>query len=143
MRLPILFSAMARPFRRATVSGFQRLRTGAMPVAGALAVSLALATPAQANYVSGVLAYRDGQYDQALEAWSPLARKGIPAAQFSVGVMYYRGHGVQQDPVQAYVWFAKAAANGEPLAARMLGKLSAELSPQQLAQAQQVLQEGK
>lgn len=133
--------AMGRRYGQATSPCWRTIRCGAI-LAGLLALSSVVALPAQASYLSGVLAYRDGRYEQALQAWSPLARAGDASAQFSIGVMYYEGTGVERDPVRAYVWFARAAANGEPLADEMLGGLAAELTPQQLARAQQMLEEG-
>ena len=40
------------------------------------------------------------------------ADKGDAAAQFKVGLMFFKGEGVPQDYRQAYVWFDKAARQG-------------------------------
>lgn len=132
--------AIPRPVGSAPSSSLRPLRAAFLAALVALTGFAAL--PAQASYLSGVLAYKDGRYDKALQAWSPLAKGGDASAQFNMGVMYYKGNGVARDPVRAFVWFARSAANGGPLADEMLGKLSAELSPGQLAQAQQILHDG-
>jgi TPR repeat protein len=50
-----------------------------------------------------------------------LAAKGQPEAQYHVGMMYNNGIGTKQDTKQAFEWFQKATAGGDPLGAYKLG----------------------
>ena len=106
----------------------------------ALALALFQALPAGADAVSGKLAYEHGRYDEALANWRPAAERGDAEAQFSLAVMYYEGKGVETDWVQAYVWFARAYANGYKLAGQMVSVLARRLGADQLQHAQQLLQ---
>jgi TPR repeat protein len=45
------------------------------------------------------------------------ADQGSPEAQFALGLLYAKGLGVQQDYVQAYVWFSLAASKNVETAA--------------------------
>ena len=47
------------------------------------------------------------------------ARRGDPTAQVSLGVLYDAGDGVPQDRFEAYLWFARAAAQGDLEGRRM------------------------
>lgn len=53
------------------------------------------------------------------------AEEGDADAQFSLGVLYYRGQGVRQDYVKAREWIKKAAAQGNENAQINLGLLYA------------------
>jgi TPR repeat protein len=69
------------------------------------------------------------------------ARAGDPAAQLRLGRLYARGEIVEADPLTAYVWFARAAAQ-EPGSARdELEAISAMLSPADLEEARRRLTE--
>ena len=45
------------------------------------------------------------------------AERGFALAEFSLGLLYERGHGVPRDLERARHWFARAAEHGHPLAA--------------------------
>ena len=45
------------------------------------------------------------------------AERGFALAEFSLGLLYERGHGVPRDLERARHWFARAAERGHPLAA--------------------------
>src|SRR5712691_7173441 len=69
------------------------------------------------------------------------ASQGLAEAQYNLGMMYVRGEGVPQDLVEAYMWFHLAAA-GSPAggshdkAVQVRDAVAAQLTPEQLAQAQ-------
>ena len=75
----------------------------------------------------------DGEWDQARTAHErgdyaaevaivrPLAEKGLPFAQFNLGVLYDQGKGVPQDNALAMQWYRKAAEQGLPQAQINLG----------------------
>ena len=67
-------------------------------------------------------------------------------AQFNLGVKYATGQGVQQDYVQAHMWFNLAASRlpaGEPhdMAVEARDKIASILSPEQIAEAQRLARE--
>src|SRR5258707_1529877 len=64
-----------------------------------------------------------GDYAKALRLIRPLANDGDAAAQFNLGLMYFTGHGVQQDDAAAALWFRKAAEQGYVFAQSNLGVL--------------------
>ena len=45
------------------------------------------------------------------------AERGFALAEFSLGLLHERGHGVPRDLERARHWFARAAEHGHPLAA--------------------------
>ncbi len=55
-------------------------------------------------------------YTKSLQEFRALAAQGDAAAQFKLGVIYYKGQGVQPDYLEALNWFKKAALQGHPLA---------------------------
>jgi TPR repeat protein len=57
----------------------------------------------------------------SFNAMVALANKGNAEAQYHVGMMHNNGIGTQQDPKQAFEWFQKATASGDPLGAYKLG----------------------
>ncbi len=81
----------------------------------------ALAAPAWAGYAEGRAAYDAGDYTTALLEWRPLAEAGDPAAQYGVGVMYYRGEGVSQEIGEALRLFRLSAAQNYDRAQYTLG----------------------
>jgi len=51
------------------------------------------------------------------------AEQGDAVAQFSLGVMYYKGHGVPENDAEAVKWYSKAAEQGNEGAKKMLKAL--------------------
>ena len=63
---------------------------------------------------------------EALAGFEKLAKKGYPAAQFSLGVMHVNGEGgLKQNEVKARELFEKAAEKGEADAQKMLDIMAA------------------
>jgi TPR repeat protein len=78
-----------------------------------LALWIALVVvPVQADFKTGLEAYRAGDYGAAMEAWKSLAEGGQAEAQYNVGLLYYHGHGVDQDREATVLWYRKAAEQG-------------------------------
>jgi|SRR5579885_1105911 TPR repeat protein len=84
------------------------LATGMMPLAGA-------------DLQAGVHAFDRGDYVTALRELKPLAEKGNPLAQVTLGLMYYQGKGVAQDFHEAMSLFLRAADQGEGMAQLSIG----------------------
>jgi TPR repeat protein len=71
-------------------------------------LALVTASSAMADFDRGMSAYRTGDYDRAWKEFHVDAIEGHATAQFNIGVMYYRGEGVERDLVQAYAWIELA-----------------------------------
>ena len=65
-----------------------------------------------ADFFKGMDAYDKGDYASALSEWTPLAEQGDAVAQNNLGLMYDRGHGVQQDYEIALKWSRLSAEQG-------------------------------
>jgi len=99
------------------------LRTVVFSIAVALALVLVLVVPAAAATADGNAAFRRGEYVQAAALWRETAEQGDPAAQHSLGYLYERGWGVEQDHREAAHWYRAAAERGNPGSMLNLGAL--------------------
>ncbi len=91
------------------------------------AIALALAQPVAAGPLEdGIDAYRQQDYEKALELWKPLAEQGNAAAQFQMGTLYAEGKGVEENDTTAAMWFARAANQGNATAQYNLAASYAE-----------------
>ncbi|MDZ4306474.1 SPOR domain-containing protein [Allopontixanthobacter sp.] len=77
--------------------------------------------PALADVKAGVDAWIAGDYAAAVREWRELAAQGDPDAQFNLAQAYRLGRGVEADPAQAEVLYARAAAQGHLNAADNYG----------------------
>lgn len=66
----------------------------------------------KANYEFGRDAANKKDFETALKVWEPLASKGNPDAQYSLGMMYLRGDGVTKNPLKARHLIELAAGKG-------------------------------
>jgi len=106
-----------------------------------------LLTPAQqgyakAQFILGVM-YDNGKGvprdDKEAVKWYRLAaEQGVAYAQFNLGSMYTKGEGVPQDYILAHYWFNLAVAQGLEKARNALDLVTGQMTPAQLAQAQQL-----
>ena len=55
-----------------------------------------------------------------------LASKGDPDAQYSLGVMYSKGVGIEKNDVIAHYWYLEATKKGHSLAQSVVGKMCIE-----------------
>jgi len=102
---------------------------------------------AQAQFELGVM-YDEGQgvaqdYQEAVPWYRLAAEQGYALAQNNLAVVYWKGQGVTQDYVIAHKWTNLAAANGVKEAVKLRDLLEEELTPSQLAEAQQMAREWK
>lgn len=75
-------------------------------------ISLALYQPAVGdNFAKAEQALQQGDFQQALSIWIPLAQAGDPESQYRLGFLYKNGQGTQIDDSKAAYWFGKAAEN--------------------------------
>lgn len=78
----------------------------------ALAVAMAIATPAFAGTAEGYAMWQNGDFFGAVREWRTAAIAGDPVAQFNLARAYQLGRGVPLDSKMAESWFGKAAAQG-------------------------------
>jgi hypothetical protein len=79
--------------------------------------------------------------DAAMLRWlRESACRGYPVAQISLGTLYATGDGVPQDHLEAYLWFARAAEQGDPEARWMAADLAKNLDPDERAWARERLE---
>ena len=69
----------------------------------------------------GWSAYERKDYKTAHKLLLPLAEQGDADAQFNLGLMYQKGHGVPQDHKEAVKWYRLAAEQGFIFAQEILG----------------------
>ena len=63
---------------------------------------------------------------RAFELFEKAATAGHQRAQINLGILYFRGQGVERDLVQARAWLEKAAANEDPYALYALARAMEE-----------------
>lgn len=97
-----------------------------LPIAACAAVFLAFPVPAFADFEAGTVAFGKGDYTTAYKEWLPLARDGDSASQFSLGVLYSEGLGVETNYPEAVEWYRRAAEQGVIAAQFTLGVLYAQ-----------------
>jgi len=73
------------------------------------------------DFENGVKAYQEGNYDQAIKLFRPLAIQGDANSQRYLGIMYFDGKGVTQDYQEAVKWYLLAAEQGNASAQYNLG----------------------
>jgi len=76
-----------------------------------------------ADYKNALLLVRASKYSEALSEFKVLATEGHAASQFSIGLIYHLGRGVEADPETAYMWYKKAAVKEYPPAMNNIGMM--------------------
>ena len=72
-------------------------------------------------YTLGEEHFENKEYDHALKYFRQAAKLGHAGAQYTLGLWYDSGQGVQKDLQQAIYWYRKAAEKGHDDAQNMLG----------------------
>ena len=101
-----------------------------------LALAMACALPAGADYEAGRQAWEAGRPDEALAQWRAAADGGDRRAMLALGRLYAQGLGAPQDYVEAHKWLNLAASRGEAAAVEERDALAAKMTPQQVQAAQ-------
>ena len=115
-----------------------------------------------ASYQTGLDAYKQGHYAEAMKHWKPLAKQGISEtvynlgpinsshlvreqlnamAQFNLGIIYLKGQGVEIDYAESHYWFNLAAhqlqhAKQKKQAAKLRDDTAKKLTKNQLEEAE-------
>ena len=109
-----------------------------------LMLALAATYPAVAGPLEdGVKAYSKADYNTAQRLLMPLAEQGNIDAQYSIGMMYARGQGYNEDKVKAHMWYDLASKKGDKDAAADRDALERDMTPDQIAQAKQMATDWK
>lgn len=69
---------------------------------------------AYADFAEAMTNYSDKNYGEAMTEFKRSAVLGHKQSQFNIGVMYYRGEGVDKDLIEAYAWLALSATDKDP-----------------------------
>ena len=75
-------------------------------------------------------------YQEALRWCHLAADQGHGPAMFMIATYYAKARGVPKDVVQAYQWYNLAAANGHEEGAKWRDRLTTNMTPAQIVQAQ-------
>jgi len=75
-------------------------------------IAVVFTKPIFADFNDGWNEYSNGNYNQALKEWIPLANQGDGLAQFNLAGLYSKGYGVKIDDEEAFNWFKKSAEQG-------------------------------
>lgn len=147
------------------------LRRIGVAFALAVAILLSAHGLARADMADGQRALAQGDYAGAEKAWRPFAEAGDPNAQLALGLLadllkrheeaidWYRRAAKKglspaqvllgqayldagRDKAAAYCWVAKATAKGHPKADLLLENIEAALSPDELARAKALVEQG-
>jgi TPR repeat protein len=77
----------------------------------------------QYSVLAGRRALTNGDFDEALKQFKPLAEAGDSEAQSHMGSLYYVGKGVPKDLNEAYNWYKKSADQGNMDAQYSIGNM--------------------
>ena len=120
----MVINSVVGPYRKNGV----RMATSSARVMLAFFASLVLflvfaVSPSLAGFAEGRAAYKDEDYEVALEEFRKAAEQGHAGAQFYLGILYRRGRGVAPDFAEAVRWYRKAADQGHAKAQYSLGRM--------------------
>ena len=80
-------------------------------------------------------------YEEATHWYSRAAKQGLARAQVRLARMYYFGRYVRQDNFLAYIWLTLAAQQGDETGRHNRDKVAELMSPEQVAEAQELASE--
>jgi len=101
-------------------------------------LTVALLSPARADYYDGLRAYDAGDRQAAAREWLRAARAGDPRSQFQLGRIYQDGSGVPRSLVHAHLWYGRAAAGGYDAAREARDAVAKRMSAQQIARSREL-----
>jgi TPR repeat protein len=114
------------------------------PAADALAKASAGSTAGSSGETASILAEPREKSDEAaspdpeaaVKWYRKAAKNGSAAGQAALGEAYRLGQGVEQDDVNAYMWYTLAAEQGSRAAADAREIVAAQMNPKDIARAQ-------
>jgi len=78
---------------------------------------------------------------KAAKWYQSAAEQGNVQAQGNLGLMYLMGQGVPEDFVEAYAWFAVAAARGDMISRDYIDIVANNMTPAQVEKAKALAEE--
>jgi hypothetical protein len=99
--------------------------------AGSSPFSVAEHTPGYSFAVDAQESWEHGRYFDARHRFERAAWWADKFAQYNLGVIHYRGDGVERDPARAWAWFDLAAERDYPAFVEMADAVWAELEENQ------------
>jgi hypothetical protein len=102
-------------------------------------LACATLSSAQAGIREGLDAYKKQDFQTAFAEFEALAKLGNPVAQYSVGLMYYRGEGASPNTLLGYGWMRLAAQGGSAEAAALLPKLRSNMIDESVEASERLL----
>lgn len=103
-----------------------------------MVLSLTVTSVSAGDFEDGVAEHKKGNYPTALSKFKLAAGQGNADARYYLGVMYERSRGTEKDYVRAHMWLNLAAVAGNAMAGRNRDVISAQMTPQQIAEAQKM-----
>lgn len=88
-----------------------------------------------ADFSSAMFNYEAKKFPEAMKEFKRLASLGHKDSQFNLGVMYFRGEGLEKSPAEAYAWLAVAATDGSEYSSKMRDLVASKLDASQKEQA--------
>lgn len=73
----------------------------------------AIQPDAAMRFANAVALYNAGEFEPARDRFNKLAREGHHNAQFNLGLMHYRGEGMEMELLGAYAWIRLSALDGD------------------------------
>lgn len=98
-------------------------------------------TPGYPLVDKGSQFYSNGFYSGAIRHFERAAHWADKMAQHNLGVMHYRGDGVERDPARAWAWFELAAEREYPEFVGIADAVWAQLDEAQRERAQAIFEE--
>lgn len=99
------------------------------------------ALPGEYLHAKAMDYYERGNHYVAYKTFLKSARWADKLSQFNLGVMHYKGQGMEVDKPRALAWFKLAAQRDYPRMVRMVDAVSRKLTPQQIARAERIYED--
>lgn len=77
-------------------------------------------------------------FESCIKLYTSLADQGDAHALFALGSIYFNGHGINRDVVEAYAWWDLAVAQGNKAARKNRDIVAEEMNTSQLKKAQEL-----
>ena len=111
-----------------------------LPSTGALAQG-ANALPGEYLHAKAMDYYERGNHYVAYKTFLKSARWADKLSQFNLGVMHFKGQGMEADKARAWAWFKLSAERGYPKMTRMVEHVEKELGDAQLERGRRILED--
>jgi hypothetical protein len=116
---------MKRPL--AAAAAFVAVAFATLGLSGAPAPA-ADVRPSTPKTAAGIEAVNRGDYKAAFALFHGEAARGVPEAQFELGMLYALGKGVERDYISAWKWTEIAARQNEPYADFIRDEVAANMN---------------